>query len=97
MRNLAHFSIHNLNDLISERDNFFRVEDYIEVEFVVIASSPQSFLIVFRSDFDENLQQVSTQHHRLFNQRSFLLLTNPHRRVGLVFHIQLENFSLSFA
>lgn len=34
MKNLAHFSINNLNDLISERQNFFRIEDFVEVKFV---------------------------------------------------------------
>lgn len=34
MNNLAHFTINNLNDLINEKENYFNVDDYVDVQFI---------------------------------------------------------------
>lgn len=47
MKNLAHFTIDNLNDLISERQNFFRIDDFVDVNFQIsLSRHRQTFDIV---------------------------------------------------
>lgn len=31
MKNLAHFTLNNLNDLLNDSENFFNVDDYLDV------------------------------------------------------------------
>lgn len=38
MRSLAHFTMNSLSDLISEEENYFNVNDYLDVEFIYNAT-----------------------------------------------------------
>lgn len=96
IKNLAQFSINNLNDLISDPKDFFPLDDYVDVK-TCLSHRRTHFHIVIRPDYDEDFQQIPTQHHHLINQRCFLLDADFDRRVGFVLHIQLEDFFLSLA
>ena len=100
MNNLAHFTIDNLNELISERENYFKEDDYVDVNLFIAPPTTIKTVKTFHgfllfSGSDENQQQISPQHYRLVLRRNLILRTNPHRPTGSVLHIQLENFVAS--
>lgn len=68
MENLAQFSINNLKDLISEKENFFAVDDYVEVKFIYrvvkVVERSHSSLLHSPSGSHANRKQISPQHHR---------------------------------
>jgi hypothetical protein len=50
MRDLAHFNINTLSDLINEQENVFKVEDFVDVNFISLNFSPfKDFSVSFRN------------------------------------------------
>lgn len=90
---LAHFTIGNLGDLISE--SFFPVDDYVDVRFIALLAKLR--LMLLTADYRQNRQQVPTQHQRLVDERCLFLRADSHRRARPVLHVQLEDFCFSLA
>lgn len=95
--------MNNLSDLISGEENYFNVDDYLDVGLIYSVTRRHrqlrfnySFLVSL-SDYDASFQQVSSQHHRLVDERSVLFRAHPLRRAWLVLHIQFTTSILSFA
>lgn len=74
MNNLAHFTIDTLEDLI--RENFFSVDDYVDVKF--IGSFSENFMILFQ--FYMSLITHQDFHHIYFKLQIMMKISNkfPH-------------------